>query len=1259
MSKEKESEKEKEKESEYSQKEYKVAKSYIDIFALNVVGARPNDTLIGSRPATKNAIIVINGTIKPYKKDVMKIKAFPSLWHEFKTKLLSIPFFKSIKDTEKETGITIDKWFDKNCADKDLFISDYPVKIEVVQLGAILDKIPDKDSANSVTSGLCTAGDIEKLIPGKPGSRARRHTLVMKTDFWKVNIEYSVGSSAKVGHTIDLVKDLESEGSVGHLESEKLVIKQFIGSLDFAIVVPKHRPTITREIVMGLLNEYSINKDQYIFFEHAMRDLTPASYKSLIQKLIRFQSKFVRFNDSRDEANDDQEMISTRNMLIMSIIKLAIEPGAFVPDIQRYVTGLESVTKRLAVTIIEDSYGDPEDIYHLLVCALVSQRIKWQVGPELLRHWIKIALKALESSRKFVYDWKKELGTSQMKFKDSLSTLGKCSVILEILKSFESDLLMLRNIARNNGSFVENSYQRPEFMEFEHFVDQHWIPNIAYFRILVPSFKEPEKIVYSKQFEPFFKHLWISSSSLNPRNDPNFHDKIASISFQEIKNIQKLVLFAKQSQRMKKRKLFVSRTGTESSKLSVEKISVGLSDGWLSALVGPIQVSVDGKQCYVTMRSDNNDLRENFVAIKVPSREMDDKPLSEEQQEIAIEKALEILKDTGVPLNKATVPYEALRDCILKLHGSEYIIINKKGSKVPWTTKLNLEFPLLKKIDYKSLESAVIAAYSTNGSGAGLDSGISKDHEKLLKKLLTRTQSAENGPRIIKRIVMYLSKFGSEFEINKVSMDGSGTYQMTTLEDSAVYLFLLELSLIYPAAIKPKGLGTFVSSCPPLLWKLTEGIRAYCGHGNTKDNKEVWPVKIEDQRSRKLWPHQTFILDEMKEKTYSRHGHFIWLKVGMGKTLIVMSYIKWLNDRGELPKYIVYTCPKSALKSVISEILAFGLSISLLVPIKNVPDEYRELSEKYRAKGSVGISINTKVDPAPYTVNLVTSDNHLRLASEALIEKAPNSLFIIDEVHKALNETQRTSVATELSSLSEKFIAFTGTPIIDSHTYKLIWWLEKIVPFEVNEKNFWTAANSMIAKIADTGIPTEHIQVLAKLKDPDYFSLVPPVLGGTNFNATISDLKKATDISYKTCTDKMIKLTIEHIDQGVMLVAKDKEHQDTLYKKLVKKVNPEKVLKMVDSVNLDFSDTSPVKVVIVPINKSEGYNLTKLSMMITCVYPSNQATRTQIEGRINRIGQVAEKLKYITVHCGTLTRILTDHNTAKNLNNALEAMHKQ
>ena len=281
-----------------------------------------------------------------------------------------------------------------------------------------------------------------------------------------------------------------------------------------------------------------------------------------------------------------------------------------------------------------------------------------------------------------------------------------------------------------------------------------------------------------------------------------------------------------------------------------------------------------------------------------------------------------------------------------------------------------------------------------------------------------------------------------------------------------------------------------------------------------------------------------------------------------------------------------------------------------------------------------------------------------------------NSIFIIDEVHKALNDTKRTSVALEISHLARNFVALTGTPVVDSKTYKLIWCLEQIVPFEINESNFWVSANSMISKKVNTGIKTDRKEILAKFtvkEEKDYLRLVVPKMGGSNPVPSADEWLEAANICYQAADKKMIRETEQMLKKniGVMLIAQNSKHQTKLLKLVLQKINIKKedifLLKGGDSIFLTdeavkMKKVHDYKIVIVPIRKAEGYSLTRLGAMISSVYPSNNATREQIEGRINRIGQKRDTVYYRIVHCGILTYILKHHDDARVLSLALKSL---
>jgi hypothetical protein len=63
-----------------------------------------------------------------------------------------------------------------------------------------------------------------------------------------------------------------------------------------------------------------------------------------------------------------------------------------------------------------------------------------------------------------------------------------------------------------------------------------------------------------------------------------------------------------------------------------------------------------------------------------------------------------------------------------------------------------------------------------------------------------------------------------------------------------------------------------------------------------------------------------------------------------------------------------------------------------------------------------------------------------------------------------------------------------------------------------------------------------------------------------------------------------------------------------------------------------------------------------LHVQITSVYPSNQATRSQMEGRINRLGQASASVTYRIHHIGLLTYILRNHEHAANFEAILSSL---
>jgi superfamily II DNA or RNA helicase len=1224
----------------------KKARSLLEKMDLSLTGLRPGDTIIGSMPGTKGAVMKVhslNGTICPYRKNVQLMRN-SSFWENYLVKLNSYPFFQDIVSHG-----SIEEYLAENTDVRDTYLTDFDIVLEVINLGAIADKMSEDSVTKLMSARFCKPVEIENEIPKKLGSNARKHTLVMKSDFWEIN-----QMSKIVENYNGPVLDMSPSQSAKNPERSKIPVvvsvldNIFAGtSKDMGFRVPLQKTPVNIRKVLE--NNFHISEADINDFERHMNSLPPSAYKSLIQKLIRYQPMKVIYPDDSE--------IDAEKVLVMAVGFLAVNPGSFVPDIQRFVSGVEAVTKRLAVIAVEDSYIEPEHIYKLLIAALYSKRVRpWNPSEELLVYWLTIATQLMRSRDKFINKSATEKTPKIFKFKSGDKyLLQNMSAIMDELKSFESDLMLFRVVAEKNAAKnTAPTFPRPEYMPFEHFVDQHWVPGIALLApasaLLAPANVEIHK---QKPFEYFFKNVWNQCASLNPRYA--LVDNITEFR-KMVSQIQKTVLLSKTSPRVIKRKL--------RDQLS-EPFEYTISEGWIAALVGSIEVRISARESsqgpvlsLVTL--DSNDIY-NYIAIKKPARTMDSEPLTPKETEDIIARAKDILR-AGVRLDAAMAPIEFLKDAKLILgDDGQYRILKKMSDgqvkKYRWKPErltTSEQYTMLRQTSYSHKKALMTGP--VDGISGGID-GISENHTLLFDELINEYLTEPIYSKVLPRVLMYLSGYKTHIEINKISRDGSGTDKVVVLEDAFACQFLMRLSVIYPAAISCNGLGLFTSRSPTLLWTLRDQLvevlnanvlkKSVVSKSSKTGSKAAGWVIAKD--ARELWQHQQEILNDMTRQNV--HSFFIWLKVGMGKTLIVMNYLLWLQQRNLLPDYVIYTLPKTAIETVAKELARYGFQVKLQVPTQNVTLDIRETSNLKIVRGC---------KPERFTVTMISSDDHLRMCNDALLDYITDSIFIIDEVHKALNDTQRTGVAIQLASLAHKSIAFTGTPVIDSHLYKLIYWLEKIVPYEVNEKNFWTAANSMIAKVATTGIPVRRLTIKADLKEPKaYYKLAPLMLGGSNANPSREDLHKLTDMSYESCDIEMIKQALVYRDRGVVLVAKDSCHQQVLMYLLSKRVPAEEILVMKTTTNLTPADKSPVRFVIVTIRQAEGYNLTKMSVMITGVYPSNLAKRIQIEGRIDRIGQTAAEIIYVTVHCGILTRILEQHNDAKAINTAIESIHKE
>jgi superfamily II DNA or RNA helicase len=1238
----------------------KDADSLVARFSVNITGVRPGDIIEGCSSTTKSGIlkVFVEGNnsnmiiikkkskkkknqnfredelidnilsyphldlppmIYPEQKKLDIIRKFPTIWKKFLQKLGSIPYFSQMSMKQREEWLFIYQ----DPYHNEIIIGQEGVKLQMLQPGNMSYKIAEDkietlvDGNPKDSRGLWTGKEMEDMVPRPHGSKARRHTLIMIRSFWKISNAYQIIDYFK-GTNIYLPFNTKPKNPTVYVLNN---ISKKGGHHQVGIAMDKKRKLYKME--NNKINALMASK---------MKDLPPSAYKSIIQKIIRFRPKMVRF----PEFLPGENLIESKLALSSLIHLLLNKPGSFVPDIQRYVSGQESGFKRLAVSIMEDGHtNQPDKLATIFTSALLSQRVKsWKPSQDLVDMAVKLAVAVYQEDKYYDYNISRGMKTEPFYLEAQQPSLARCSALLDEIRSFQGDMALARDCSV--CSIAEGTSNMPDIMDMEHSVDQHWATGITYFiKVdLVNQLCTENK--NSNVFNPIFRKVWNISSSINPRKqDFNYQEFIKDPLVQEYRKAQRLYLVSKLANQQHRNKV-----ENDSYKVKVE-----LNMGWLACLVGTLEVG-GSPPSLVTLSADSP---LDLIAIRRPSRDSDAKPLNEKQKKKAIDKAKEMLRK-GINLNSASIPIPNLKGAKVKLEDSGYKIYTKNNKVYNWeqTSKTILSFPIHSKISDWNMEKGLIQ----------IGMGVEQDADQTLSSVV------DNGDlKVIRRVLYYLAGYGGNIEINRINRDGGGILKSVVIEDVGAFQMFLRISSLYPAAIRPiyGQPGKFKVYSLPLLWKIKKMIASQI-YSKKAIYQSKWPTSIKDHRKRQLWDHQSQILKEMSTNYQGGGiGTFLWLQVGMGKTLIVMKYIQWLIANKQLPKYIVYTLPESALASVVEEIRQFKLPIRLMVPLKDISGR---TFPKY-------VEVTTSCQPESYHINIVTSDNNLRKCENELVKAADDTLFIVDEVHKAMNDSKRTSVALNIASLARDFVVFTGTPVIDSKTYKLIAWLKMIVPYEVNAKNYLVAANSMITRSVNTGIKVERSKVEAKFESQElseYNNLIPLGLGGKNTNPSQAQMRKASEICYRVCDRKIVSQVMGFLKEkkGVMVVAKDTKHQSLLKNLIISQGIHEKDIFLLSSgKSILLTDDSvkegqhDYKVVIVPIRRPEGYTLTRLKAMITGIYPSNQATRTQIEGRINRIGQRAKILQYKIVHTGILTNIMNHHDDAKSLEIALMKMAKK
>lgn len=1094
----------------------------------------------------------------------------------------------------------------------------------------------------------------ELFKPKDKVTKANRHNLIFRPENFQIKPKEKVVDSFENGTIIrlsspDCSLSIDNSKKKFKLDlSREFIITPCAYLSKFAVVYSENPPLIKDdlyELAAKYLSEEEIK--ECLTIKKLIKPFPPSLLKSLLQKIIRTKCDIV--------THDDEEY-AAKPFLFTCFITLMTHAGSFNTNKQRFVTGLESALKRLAIIICEDTWIEDIDCVSLLLAgALVRQQNRaWVPTMIQIKRIFDSLLAAFESFKMYEYKTDKRHMVKPIGTEEKPDPYVINFLLLDAIGSMTGDINFyshLASVERVVRDYTPPSKKArdPVKIPLIHCIDQHSYTSISHFM----SFNKHDEINAAAPFKELFSRIWDKVGSINGRRDAS------RMLTMEAEGFVKETRFAQQCIYRQK---FGDNNVIEIDDVptSFFEFSYTIDVSWLTGLVGPLEVKF-GKpstRAIVVIRTD--DYLE-MVTIRNPkssrsnTNKTESADLSPEDKELAVEAAKKLLR-AGYPLKHVPQALDLFKGAVVRLvdnvenDAEKKFVVKLRGSEeeVDWeeAVKIKASFPEFEydgdaRIDLYS--KWLDMALSNKALEAG---GVARDGADIFGRVLARFPMD-----VIKRLYMYLANYRPVIKLYDISRDGSSTKLDVALLDIGVNHILCAICALFPACLSISN-NAFDVKYGPLLWQVRDLIKeridkardAACSAVPVKGEKYWAPIPGDPEKP--LFDHQQDSVDEMiKKNKANKRGHEIWIDMGLGKTAIMMTYMAHLVKNRRMPKYCVYTCPPSgAIKNAKSEFDRFGIP-------------YRDVCTKNKSGKFTDAPLE------PYMINIVAHDHMRRTAVRAQLKKhACDMLFLVDEFHLCTTgDTIRSSIALEISRLSADFIAATGTIVRNDNPSDLIEWLEQITCFHVSAYNYLCAFGALVSKKASTGVIVERVDIMCDFtpeEEKDYNLSVPARLGGTsadlNFRAAIKACYLATDREMV----RQITYYVRKEKEIVFVLAQSIAHQERLKELIIEggKIRESQIflINKDQSVILKPETKTKYKVVITTLSHVCGYTLTKCRVSIASVYPSNESSRNQYEGRTNRIGQPSKEVKMITVHCGILSYLLAHYQKARSFAAALK-----
>lgn len=986
---------------------------------------------------------------------------------------------------------------------------------------------------------------------------------------------------------------------------------------------------------------FVVAKSDGVVYEHQadtlgafLDSIGTAGCISLLQKAIRRRPAEMRHPEDAEKTFSTAEVVER----IVRRMCCGKQSGFFLPLIGKFVTPLEHFLKRLFIIAAEDSEYTPEKMFFVSTKALLAAKIPhWRPSSTLVDAFVQEALRLLHSSVTSHYETVLRHGLT-MDFEKDLPAL-----VQKELGGMDGDQKMLRWLGskpRDRNRIGAPNQPLSGCDPLDVYCDQHQEGRLVCF-LEEPRAREPPNVYQKAEEKSFFAVSGYNTRRKKRRDTPSRFQQMVFDGLRASSKARRGVVATPPAQVV----------GTK---------QWSVPTGALAGMIGTIQVVSAHERPYarylVTVSA--HDLTQ-FVVIPNPSRD-NKKHISDitpEMRDLIVGRAKKVFARGRIVSNVSDKFFAGAKVC-LKEDGW---YVNGR----PWEQARHVESTLARAVDWAKLH------------------GPREGHWPW-------TETFGDGqvfrPEVVQWCVGRMKGYNAVV-IPKINRMGAGTDEALTGLEAEGFQFLMHLSEHYPDALWLTKAFTFTTKCMALRQEICARL------ASQQASICRWPAWTSHLSLR---PTQQQAFDEMSYAHQRGLASFLWMLVGQGKTLTVLSFL----EATRTCRHVLWALPKSAVNSVAEIIHEVGWKPILLFPSRGLQRKYEaEALQKQRENPGYKIWTSTTNPKLRNVVTLVEHD-HLRKLVNKLASQMGQTAFVFDEVHKAMQSgTQRTAAALRLARLAKQLVALTGTPIVDKKAYGLMEWLRLCMPFPVSNTNFWVAANSMVTQLNSGEVKVVDNLLDVKLTPQEKaffverFPARKPWCGKTQV-PTRESWQCMRDKSNDICDRNMVAMAVDMYNkhpkdwradhgnalqgnsdsQRPVIVAATQQHAVTIIEKLLVHVDPTELLlvggarpsslpstvahhKSIHLTEQKVMDglVPPYKIVVAALRNCEGYSLTWMTCQITGSYPSNQASRTQMRGRINRLDAQRKVKTYWKVVAGMTSITLRYQEAAKLVEDALRA----